>query len=50
LTVQMVADFFNERPGMKMEPLISELAEQHRVSDSTVSRRLRKAREKNLLS
>lgn len=50
LPVQVVADYFNARPGKRWQVLQEELAELHEVSESTVARRYQKAKENNLLS
>lgn len=50
LTPQIVADYFGARLGQKWEPVIAELAGQYEVSESTVARRYKEAREQNLLS
>jgi hypothetical protein len=50
LTLEVLADYFNARPGEKQGPLLVALSELHEVSERTVSRRYQKAKENNLLS
>jgi hypothetical protein len=56
-TVKQVASHFNERPGQKWESVIDEFREatktdsgEYTVSESTIARRYREAKKKNLLS
>lgn len=50
LTPEVIASYFNERPGQKYEPLIVELADLYGASRETVSRRYSQAKKNNLLS
>lgn len=50
LPVQVVADYFNARPGKQWQLLQEELAALYGVSGSTVARRYKVAKESNLLS
>jgi len=50
LTAQMVADDFKARPGVKFQIVQGELADKYQVHESTIARRHKEAKEKNLLS
>ena len=56
LTAEVVAAFYNERKGQKLETVRNELREKFKdgdkytVSESTISRIYKKAKEKNLVS
>ena len=50
LTAELVANYFNSRPGEKWQSIQAELAATYSVSISTVARRYKLAREKSLLS
>lgn len=50
LTLEVLAAYFNARKKEKWEAVRSELAEAHNLSESTVGRRYRKAKDDNLLS
>ena len=50
LTVEEVAECFNKRGGEKWESVCSDLADRWGVSESTVARRLREAKKRNLVS
>lgn len=50
ITPADVAKYFNERPGQKYQTLQSELASEYKVSESTVARRYKDAKNEKLLS
>ena len=49
LSPQMVSDHFNANRGVKLEPLVDELAKRYSISPRTVKRRMKEARDKKLM-
>lgn len=50
LTPEVLAAYFNERPGQKWETVRDDLAKKYAVSERTVARRYASAKQKNLMS
>ncbi|WP_130483523.1 hypothetical protein [Sphaerotilus mobilis] len=50
LTPESIAKHFASNPNLKFEAGVAELAQKHSVSESTVARRYREAKRKNLMS